>query len=176
MTGTKYPVSYRRYQAPDYEAVASLWARINRELAPAGKERLFEKYIARIVEDELSQLEDVFSARKRNVFWVVESACKIVGCFGIQSSNDSDTELRRMYLDKDYRGQGIAQHMLDHAKGEARKLGFNRMILSTAEIQKAAVKFYQKNEFRLVRTEAAGEMTAKQAGGGLTRCHFEQIL
>ena len=81
-----------------------------------------------------------------------------------------------MYLDKSYRSSGIAQRMLEFALREARARGFTKMILSTAQIQKAADKFYRKSGFRLVRTEAAGEMTAKQAGGGLFRLHFAKEL
>ena len=47
------PATFRRYQATDYDALASLWTRINRELAPAGMEQLFEQYIATTINGEL---------------------------------------------------------------------------------------------------------------------------
>ena len=81
-----------------------------------------------------------------------------------------------MYLDVGYRGLGIAQRMLDCAQAEARALGFTTMIVSTAQIQKAADRFYRKSGFRQIRTEVAEKMTTKQAGGGLTRFHFEKVL
>ena len=171
-----HPVTFRRYQATDYSSVASLWTRINRELAPAGMEKLFEQYIAMTIDGELKQLLKVFSEAKRNAFWVVESANELVGSFGIQSRSVNDTELRRMYLDEGYRGLGIAQRMLDFAQAEARALGFTKMILSTAQIQKAADRFYRKSGFRQIRTEVAEKMSPKQAGGGLTRFHFEKVL
>jgi GNAT superfamily N-acetyltransferase len=170
------PVTFRRYRATDYSPVASLWTRINRELAPAGMEQLFEQYIAMTIDGELKQLLEVFSGARRNAFWVVESANEIVGSFGIERRSDNDTELRRMYLDKGYRGLGIAQRMLDRAEAEARSLGFTKMIVSTARIQKAADRFYRKSGFQQIRTEVAETMTAKQAGGGLTRFHFEKLL
>jgi GNAT superfamily N-acetyltransferase len=170
------PVTFRRYRATDYGPVASLWTRINRQLAPAGMETLFEQYIAVTIDGELRQLAEVFSEAKRNAFWVVESANEIVGSFGIESRSVSDTELRRMYLDESYRGSGIAQRMLDFAQAEARALGFTRMILSTAQIQKAADRFYRKNGFIQTRMEVAEAMTTKQAGGGLTRFYFEKLL
>jgi GNAT superfamily N-acetyltransferase len=172
----EHPVTFRRYQVADYSSVASLWTRINRELAPVGMERLFEQYIAMTINGELKQLIEVFSEAKRSAFWVVESANEIVGSFGIESRGVNDTELRRMYLDEDYRGLGIAQRMLDCAQTEARALGFRKMIVSTAEIQKAADRFYRRSGFRQIRTEVAKKMTTKQAGGGLTRFHFEKVL
>ncbi|MGH6753620.1 MAG: GNAT family N-acetyltransferase [Bradyrhizobium sp.] len=170
------PVAFRRYQATDYSSVASLWTRINRELAPAGMEELFERYIATTIDGELKQLLEVFSAAKRNAFWVVEDGDEVVGSFGIESHGAGDTELRRMYLDQGYRGKGIAQRMLDHAEAEARALGFTRMLLSTAEIQKSAVVFYRKSGFQHIRTEVAEAMNPKQAGGGLTRFHYQKAL
>ena len=170
------PVTFRRYQTADYNSVASLWTRINRELAPDGMEELFERYIATTIDGELTQLLEVFSAAKRNAFWVVEDRNEIVGSFGIESHGAGDTELRRMYLDEGYRGKGLAQRMLDRAQAEARALGFTRMILSTATIQEAAVSFYRKSGFRHIRTEVAEAMNPKQAGGGLTRFHFEKAL
>jgi GNAT superfamily N-acetyltransferase len=169
-------VAFRTYRVADYDSVASLWTRINRELAPAGMEDLFERYITTITDGELRQLPDLFSEARRSAFWVVESEGAIVGSFGIENRNNNEAELRRMYLDPRYRGSGVARRMLDFALEEARSRGFAKMILSTAQIQKAADRFYRKSGFRLVRTEVAGEMTAKQAGGGLVRLHFEKAL
>ena len=50
-----HPFTFRRYQAADYDSVASLWTRINRELAPVGMENLFEQYIATIIDGELER-------------------------------------------------------------------------------------------------------------------------
>jgi hypothetical protein len=58
----------------------------------------------------------------------------------------------------------------------AREFGFSKMILSTAEVQKAAIAFYAKSGFQLVRTEVAATMSTKTVGGGLTRFHFEKLL
>jgi hypothetical protein len=37
------PIAFRWYLAADYDPVASLWTRINRELAPVGMEEIFER-------------------------------------------------------------------------------------------------------------------------------------
>lgn len=81
-----------------------------------------------------------------------------------------------MYLDHGYRSRGIAGRMLECAEARARQLGFSTMILSTAEIQKAAIAFYRKNGFRVVDTEVADAMSTKTVGGGLSRSHFEKLL
>lgn len=48
------------------------------------------------------------------------------------------------------------------------------MIVSTADIQRAAFRFYTKSGFKRVRSEIAEAMTVKQAGGGLLRHYFEK--
>lgn len=172
----KPPESTRAYREADREQVAALWARINRELAPANLREAFEQYIACPLADELRRLQDVFSGDKRNAFWVVTLGGEIIGTFGIESRSRDTTELRRMYLDPRHRGTGIAQRMLDHAESRARELEFSSMILSTAEIQRAALKFYRKNGYRLVKTEIADTMSVRTVGGGLQRFHFEKPL
>jgi GNAT superfamily N-acetyltransferase len=169
-------VIFRRYQPSDYDQVAALWSRINRELAPAGMEELFEQYIATTISGELAHLPDVFSQAKKNAFWVVDRQGAIIGCFGIESHSEADTELRRMYLDREFRGTGLANRMLQCAEQQARSLGFRMMLVSTAEIQKAADRFYRRSGYLQVRVEIAQAMTAKQAGGGLTRFYFEKEL
>jgi GNAT superfamily N-acetyltransferase len=166
----------RPYEKDDYQAVVNFWARINRELAPPHMRQQFEEYIATALASELRQLQDVFSMTKRNAFWVVVDGAAIVGTFGIESRGEKTTELRRMYLDRPYRCRGIAQRMLQCAEMRARELGFTTMILSTAEVQKAALKFYQKTGYQLTKTEVAETMSTKTVGGGLTRYHFQKLL
>jgi N-acetylglutamate synthase-like GNAT family acetyltransferase len=174
--GQDLSVVFRRYQPSDYDQVAALWSRINRELAPAGMEQVFEQYIGTTISGELVSLSEVFSEAMNNAFWVVERQDEIVGCFGIESHSETNTELRRMYLDREFRGGGIAKRMLECAEDQARSLGFRKMLVSTAEIQRAADRFYRRSGFRQVRVEVAQAMTAKQAGGGLTRFYFEKEL
>jgi GNAT superfamily N-acetyltransferase len=176
VAGPESPVTIRTYESADHEAVVSLFTRINRELAPPDMRERFEEYIATSIEGEMSHLRDIFSEAKRNAFWVVAIDEKIAGMFGIESRGEDSTELRRMYLDQAYRGRGIALRMLQCAEARARDLGFSKMILSTAEIQEAALAFYRKSGYQLVRTELADTMSTKTVGGGIKRFHFEKAL
>ena len=170
------PESIRAYRPADHDQVAAFWARINRDLAPADLREAFEQYIAGPLADELRRLQDIFSAAKRNAFWVVTLDDEIIGTFGIENRSRDTTELRRMYLDRRHRGTGIAQRMLECAEARARELGFSTMILSTAEIQRAALKFYRKNGYHPVKTEVAETMSVRTVGSGLKRFHFEKAL
>jgi putative acetyltransferase len=176
MAAFKEMIAIRAYDVADFEQVVSLFIRINRELAPAHMREQFERYIAIGIDGELKQLPDLFSAARRNAFWVVEAGGLIVGMLGIESCGANRTELRRMYLDKPYRGRGLAQRMLASAEARAREFGFTKMVLSTAEVQSAAITFYRKSGYHLVKTELASTMSSKTVGGGLTRFYFEKQL
>ena len=173
---SEIPTIIRAYEDADYAQVVDLFIRINRELAPPEMRERFEQYVQSSIEGEMNRLRDIFSETKRNAFWVVETGDQIIGMFGIESRGNDSTELRRMYLDRRHRGRGIAQRMLQCAETRARKFGFARLILSTAEVQKAAIVFYRKSGYRLVGSEGADTMSIKTVGGGLTRFHFEKEL
>jgi putative acetyltransferase len=170
------PAIIRAYEDADYGQVVDLFIRINRELAPPEMRERFEEYILTSINGEMSELRDIFSETKRNAFWIVETGEKIIGMFGIEGRSNESTELRRMYLDRHHRGRGIAQRVLQCAETRARELGFSKLILSTAEVQEAAIAFYRKSGYRLVRSERADTMSIKTVGGGLTRFHFEKVL
>lgn len=166
----------RDYADIDHPQVVDLFMRINRELAPPQMRERFEQYIRTSIDGEMSRLRDIFAETRRNAFWVVETDNRIIGMFGIESRSNDTTELRRMYLDRRYRGRGIAKRMLQCAETRARELGFAKLILSTAEMQRAAIAFYRKNSYRLVKAERADTMSTKTVGGGLIRFLFEKVL
>ena len=176
MVTSDKPATIRAYENADYAQVVDLFVRINRELAPPDMREQFELYIQTSIDGEMSRLLDIFSETKRSAFWVVERGDQIIGMFGIESRSDDSTELRRMYLDRRHRGRGIAERMLQCAETRARELGFAKLILSSAEVQKAAITFYRKSGYRPVKSERADTMSTKTVGGGLTRFHFEKVL
>jgi GNAT superfamily N-acetyltransferase len=176
MVTSDSPITIRGYEDTDYAQVVDLFIRINRELAPPEMRERFEQYIQSSIDGEMSRLRDIFCETRRNAFWVVATGDQVIGMFGIESRGDDSTELRRMYLDRHHRGRGVAQRMLQCAETRARELGFAKLILSTAEMQKAAIAFYRKSGYRFVKAERADTMSTKTVGGGLTRFHFEKML
>jgi len=57
-------------------------------------------------------------------------------------------ELRKMYLRRDYRGQGLGKRLLEHALAEARRLGFKTVTLETASVLKEAIRLYETYGFK----------------------------
>ncbi len=56
-------------------------------------------------------------------------------------------ELRKMYLNRDYRGKGHGKRLLDDALAEARRLGFQTVTLETASVLKEAIRLYERYGF-----------------------------
>jgi ribosomal protein S18 acetylase RimI-like enzyme len=58
----------------------------------------------------------------------------------------------------------------------ARADGYGRLVLSTSELQQAALAFYRAAGYRLVREETAVAETNKTVGAGLRRFHFDKAV
>jgi GNAT superfamily N-acetyltransferase len=165
----------REFSTDDAAAVRELFVRVNRLLAPADMKDAFEIYIARSLTEEMDRVSAYYSERKGG-FWVAVDGRKIVGMFGLEPSGEEAMELRRMYIDPDFRRRGIARRMLNFAEQECRLRNRPRMDLSTSELQREALALYQNAGYGLVREEVATEASNKTLGGGIRRYYFTKAL
>jgi GNAT superfamily N-acetyltransferase len=165
----------RRFSADDAVAVRELFIRVNRLLAPTDMKDAFESYIARSLTEEIDRISEYYSERNGG-FWVAVDAEKLVGMFGLEPSGKDAMELRRMYIDPDFRRRGIARRMLDFAEQECRRRNRPRMNLSTSELQREALALYRNAGYALVREEIAGTASHKTLGGGIRRYYFTKAL
>jgi putative acetyltransferase len=165
----------RRYADADHAAVRDLFVRVNRELAPPEHRAAFENYIARSLTEEIDRLAEYYSAR-HGAFFVAHEGETFAGMFGLEGLGTRAAELRRMYLDQAFRGRGLARAMLDRAEAECRDTGTPVLTLSTSELQQAALAFYRRSGYRLVREETAAAQTNKTVGGNIRRYYFEKAL
>ncbi len=165
----------RRYAVSDHAAVRALFVAVNRELAPPALREAFEAYIARSLAEEIDRIE-AYYAGKQGAFFVAEDGAVLAGMFGLERLGTTAAELRRMYVDRAHRGSGLAQAMLAHAEAACRAAGTPLLELSTSELQGAALAFYRKAGYRLVREETAAAQTNKTIGGDIRRFYFEKVL
>ena len=165
----------RRYAAADHAAVRDLFIRVNRELAPPALREAFERYIRRSLDEEVDRLAEYYAARQ-GAFFVACEGETLAGMFGLEDLGTAAAELRRMYVDTAYRGSGLARAMLEHAEQTCRDAGTPVLALSTSELQPAALAFYRKSGYRLVREETAAAQTNKTIGGNIRRFYFEKAL
>jgi GNAT superfamily N-acetyltransferase len=165
----------RRFAESDQAAVRDLFIRVNHELAPPDLRDAFEGYIARSLTDEIGRLA-AYYASKSGAFFVAYDGDTLAGMFGLEGLGSAEAELRRMYTDTRYRGSGLAREMLTHAEQICREAGTPALALSTSELQPAALAFYRKSGYRLVREETAAAQTNKTIGGNIRRHYFEKDL
>jgi GNAT superfamily N-acetyltransferase len=165
----------RDFSTEDAAAVRELFIRVNRLLAPADRKDAFEIYIARSLTEEIDRVSEYYSERNGG-FWVAVDGVGIVGMFGLEPSGEVAMELRRMYIDPDFRRRGTARKMLDFAEQQCRRRNRPRMNLSTSELQREALALYRNAGYALVREEVAVAASHKTLGGGIRRYHFTKAL
>lgn len=71
-----------------------------------------------------------------------------VGCAAIKKFDLNSMEVKRMYVSDKQRGKGIAQKLIKELEIWTKELGYNKCVLETGKRQKAAVKFYQKCNYK----------------------------
>ncbi|MEZ7515739.1 GNAT family N-acetyltransferase [Flavobacterium frigidarium] len=99
-----------------------------------------------------AQFNKTDSIKNAVVVYVDEVA---VGCGAFKLYKDEIAEIKRMYVDLQMRGKGIASKILIELENWAREEGYTSAILETGHNFPEAVALYQKNEF--VITENYGQ-------------------
>jgi len=166
----------RAYQGADHEAVRDLFIRVNRELAPAALRDRFEAYIALALREEIDRIGDYYDPALGGGFWVAAEGETVVGTYGLEPGGAGAFELRRMYVDPAHRRRGIGALLLSHAEATCRGKGASKLVLSTSELQTAAIALYNAAGYRLVREVVAAQASNKTVGGGIRRFEFEKEL
>lgn len=169
-------ITLRRYEERDRAAVRKLFVDVNRELATPELLTAFEQYTARSLREEIDRIPQYYGER-RGSFWVVELGDgAVVGMFGLESAGGGAAELRRMYVAGSERRRGLARAMLERAEQVCCGEGFDRIVLSTSELQQPALALYRAAGYRLTHDEIATAQTNKTVGGRLRRYYFEKRL
>jgi GNAT superfamily N-acetyltransferase len=81
--------------------------------------------------------------------WLAETEDKVVGCVALRRLVDvpEGGEIKRMYVQPPYRGQGVSDLLLLALEDYAREFGYRWLYLDTAANMKAAARFYQRKGF-----------------------------
>ena len=75
---------------------------------------------------------------------------KLVGTISITRLEHNHSVLRKMFLHKNYRGQGIAELLLQNIVNWANKTNVTSIFLGTMTQFTAAQKFYERHEFKKI--------------------------
>lgn len=70
-----------------------------------------------------------------------------IGCVGIRKLDGKTSELKRMYVKKEFRNKGIGKKLLQMVIEESKKLGYEKIQLDTISTMKEAIYLYEKFGF-----------------------------
>jgi GNAT superfamily N-acetyltransferase len=109
--------------------------------------KLDEDLLTRYPADEIFGVD--FDDPKINevVFVIAYSGEIPVGCGAIRPIDDDSTELKRFYVEREYRNKGIAKQILSALEAKAKERGFNRIKLEAGAKQPEALNFYIKQGY-----------------------------
>ncbi len=106
--------------------------------------------------EEFGVLVDQYAPNNRleALQWVVVAHIKgrPVGCGGFRPIGDGAAELKRVFVQKDCRRQGVAEAMLQRLEQRAADLGYGRIVLETGKALLPAVALYEKLGYRVIES------------------------
>ena len=91
-------------------------------------------------------IEDFFEENEQMlIFYVAYNVFgKAVAIGALKHFNDVTAEIKRMYVNPEYRGNGISKLILIHIEDYAKELNYQRLILETGLKQPEAMSLYHK--------------------------------
>lgn len=105
-------------------------------------------------EEELASLPGRYAASKGVIFLVFdEEQNKPIACSAIRPRIDqpeTDAELKRLFVHKNYRGKGIGKDLFFASMSAAKEMGYTSVVLETLPIMKKAKSLYQRYGFELI--------------------------
>lgn len=107
----------------------------------------FKKYLdIQHYDEEVAHLEAKYGApdgRLYLAYWDGELA----GCIGLRKIDEEACEMKRLYVRPAFRGKHIGDRLVEKIIGDAREIGYSRMLLDTLPFLKSAIHMYRKYGF-----------------------------
>lgn len=97
---------------------------------------------------DLFDIEANYAARGGCFEVLVDEDDRIIGSYGLYPLHDGTCELRKMYLERAFRGRGLGKAIMMRALNQARALGFTRVELETAAVLVEAISLYKSFGFK----------------------------
>jgi putative acetyltransferase len=76
---------------------------------------------------------------------------KTAGCIALRKFKDGVCEMKRLYVKPQFRGKNIGKKLVELLIGEARKLGYKKMVLDTVPSMQTAQKLYKSLGFKEIQ-------------------------
>jgi len=82
------------------------------------------------------------------VFYVAFDGARAIATGALRTIDAQHGEVKRMYVDPDYRGAGVSTLMLRTLEDDARARGWTRLLLETGDTMLPAQRFYAREGYR----------------------------
>ena len=73
-----------------------------------------------------------------------------VGCGAVKKFDENSMEVKRMFVNEKYRGQGIAGQVLNALEKWAKELNFSSCVLETGDKSPEAMALYKKCGYKII--------------------------
>jgi GNAT superfamily N-acetyltransferase len=90
--------------------------------------------------------------------WLAQSSEGAIGCVALRPISDGTGEVKRMYVDRAWRGQGVGRALLEALIAHARTLGYDHLRLGTLNDLIPARSLYRSLGFAPIERYRADEM------------------
>ena len=109
-----------------------------------GWDHTFEAYVA----VPLSEFARSKSSREK--IWILEEGDRIAGSVAIVKRTEEEAQLRWLLLEPEIRGRGIGRWLVEEALDFSRDMGYESIVLWTAESLPIAEKLYRSVGFEQI--------------------------
>ena len=81
------------------------------------------------------------------IFVIARADGVAVGCGALRRRDGATVEVKRMFVEPEVRGRGVARQILEHLETAARVMGAHRLVLETGIYQDEAIGLYRSVGF-----------------------------
>jgi ribosomal protein S18 acetylase RimI-like enzyme len=107
----------------------------------------FEKYLeVQNYDSELEHLADKYGLPYGRLY-IVKVDNQVAGCIGLRKLDNENCEMKRLYIRPVFRGQNIANKLVEMVIDDAKRIGYKNMLLDTLPFLKGAIHLYKKLGF-----------------------------
>lgn len=100
-------------------------------------------------EQELAELPGHYAPPGGRLYLAFEKG-RPAGCIALRKISDEDCEMKRFYVCPLYRGKGVGKKLATLVIGEARQIGYKRILLDTVPAMKRAISLYRALGFKRI--------------------------